>query len=139
MSNTDKQKMETRNVTIRLGGKVTSTVDADDVTPAEVVVIRTAQRSGQAVLFRKDARTNRIITRKVERTKREELNRLAKKYNVRFLNAAFPGWKTSTLVVPVSFEDIEGAEYAPQVGDEEAIHTIAGDDFPEPGTGEKPE
>lgn len=131
------KNMEIRNVTVRLGGSLLNTVNLDDVTPAEAALIRLVQRSSQAVIFRKDEKTNRVITRKVERSKKQELRRLLGKYKKRHVLTIFPGVAVNSSIIPELFDDIDMEGGLPDMEDHEL--TIAGDDLPEPGSGEKPE
>ena len=111
--------VEVRDITVRLAGSVGNTVELKDVSAAEVAIIRTAQRSGQAVVFKDDK------VRVVERTLKQEAGRLAAKYNRKFLDAAYPGWHNNRGLLPTSFEHIDDSGEAATI-EGDGAHTIFG-------------
>lgn len=122
--------LELRDVIVRLGGSVLHTVERERVSAAEVIILRAAQRSGQAVVFKDE----KIET--VDFSPRKESRRLAAKYNIKYMNAAFPGWQNNASVIPTKFAEIDLEDEGFSAPDDNE-HTIAGDSLPEPGTGSK--
>ena len=93
--------METCNVTVRHGGKLTSSVRRRNVTPAEAVLLKKLHAEDALVDYALNAEP-------VDRSDIEELERLRDFYgvsaeNLKIIDAAFPGHSPK---LPATFAEI---------------------------------